>query len=175
MDIYEATRKATSLAKSGDFDASIDLLKSTVIKMQAVGGYSNNGYTKIIPYFQKSGRYDEAIEYSLAFLIPAVKADCKISFRQKCDEIQEAFVEMSKYQIFDKLRLNAKREGITDDEEKFESLSKLHFSNYQKLLKLGNEKQKEIDYKEILDLFGSDHSQWPEMFQTKYADFIKNT
>ena len=175
MDMYEATRKATSLAKSGELDAAIDLLKSTVKKMQTVGGYSNNGYTKIIPYFQKAGRYGEAIEYSLNHLVPAVKADCKITFQQKCDEIQEAFIELSEHQVYDKLRLNAKREGAKHDEEKFEILSKLHFSNYQKLLKIGNENQRKIDYQEILNLFGPDYSQWPELFRKKYADFIKNT
>lgn len=175
MDINEVTRKATNLAKSGDLNAAIDLLKIAIDKMQAVGGYSNNGYTKIIPYFQKAGRYKEAIDFSFNHLIPAVSADCKISFQHKCSEIQEAFTELSKYQIFDKLRLNSKREGIKADEEKFDNLSKLHFTNYQKLLALGSERQLKVDFEESINIFGSNFSGWPDVLQKKYASLISNT
>jgi hypothetical protein len=175
MDIYEATRKATSLAKSGDLDASIELLKSTIERMKTVGGYTNNGYTKIIPYFQKAGRYEDAIDYCLSHLIPAVKADCRITFRQKCEEIQEAFIELSKHQIYDKLRLNAKRESLVDDEQRFSGFANQHYSNYEKLLKLGSAKQKEIEYKEIERIFGENISCWPECFQIKHADQGKDS
>jgi hypothetical protein len=174
MDIYEATRKATSLAKSGDLDASIELLKNTIERMKTVGGYANNGYTKIIPYFQKADRYKDAIDYCLSHLIPAVKADCRITFRQKCEEIQEAFIELSKHQIYDKLRLNAKRESMVDDEQRFSGFAHQHYSNYEKLLKLGDVKQKEIEYMEIKLLFGENVTYWPECFQIKYAGQSKD-
>lgn len=175
MDINEITRKATGLAKSGDLNAAIDLLKIAINRMQAVGGYSNNGYTKIIPYFQKAGRYKEAIDFSFSHLIPAVTADCKISFQHKCTEIQEAFTELSKHQIFDKLRLNSKREGIKSDEEKFDDLSKIHFENYQKFLSLGNMRQLKIDFEESIKIFGSNFSDWPDVLQRKFESLISKT
>lgn len=175
MDINEITRKASSLAKSGDFNAAIEILKIAINRMKAVGGYSNNGYTKIIPYFQKAGRYKEAIDFSFSHLIPAVSEDCKISFQHKCTEIQEAFTESSKHQIFDKLRLNSKREGIKSDEEKFDNLSKIHFENYKNLLSLGEKRQLKIDFEESINIFGSNFSDWPDVLQRKFESLIVNT
>lgn len=77
MDIRESTKTATALAKSGDYDGAISLLQSIIPKMAKTGGFSGGLYTKIIPYFQKAGRYKEGVEYAERTLIPAFRDDCK--------------------------------------------------------------------------------------------------
>lgn len=171
MDIHDLNKAATLLAKEGEFDLAIDHLKNAVLKMKKVGGYGNNGYTKIIPYFQKAGRYKEAIEYSLNELLPALFEDCRRTFSQKPEEIQEAFYELGCHQIFDKLRLNAKREKLLDDEIRFKTLSEQHFLKYQNLLNVGENRDFHNQYCNIRDLFGNDSSSWPQSILTKFGDY----
>ncbi len=52
-------KRASAEAKSRDFVAAIEILKKAYSKTQYSELFYDSGFTKIIPYFQKAGRYDE--------------------------------------------------------------------------------------------------------------------
>lgn len=172
MDIRESTKTATALAKIGDYDAAILLLQSIIPKMAKIGGYSGGSYTKIIPYFQKAGRYKEGVEYAEITLIPAVRSDYKKTFDHKCKEIKEAFQNLGVASVYEKLKLCAKREKLPDDESLFEEYAKDFHSQYEKLLKAGELIELKKEYRQALDLFGKNPSIWPESVRKRLAPFI---
>lgn len=173
MDIGILNKKATILARAGNYNEAISLLKEAVSEMARTGGYSNGGYTKIIPYFQKAGKYQEGVDYSLGTLIPAVKNDCAIAYSHKCREIKESFTNHSISQIYDKLRLCAKREGNIEDEVFYAKLSEGAWREYERLLSVGERIELEKEFKEALKLYGASTSDWPSFIKKKFIDFIK--
>jgi hypothetical protein len=173
MDIHEATKSATRLAKEGKLDDAIERLKSIIPEMAKVGGFTSGGYTKIIPYFQKAGRYQESIEFSKNVLPLAIEKDCQKTFHQKPLEIQQAFYNLEISAIYDKLRLCAKRENIPRDESKFEQLSIEAFDLYTELLDKGEKIALNKEYKESLTIFGLDTNKWPKVLLIKFDSLIK--
>lgn len=173
MDINESTKVATSLAKEGKFDEAIDLLKKIILEMPKVGGFSKSNYTKIIPYFQKSNRYYDGISYSEDNIIFAIEADCRKTFGHKCKEIQQAFHSIGISEVYDKLRLCAKREGIIDDETKYKALSLEAYEKYSKLLKIGEKIELEKEFDEANTLFGTNKDKWPAILLKKFDSLIK--
>jgi len=155
MDIHKSIKAATALAKDGLYDESIALLKIVIIEMQRVGGFSKSNYTKIIPYFQKADRYQEGISYSENRIIGAIEADCQIAFGHKCNEVQQAFKSLGISEIYDKLRLCAKREGNSDDEKMYGERSLEAHNTYSKLLEAGEKIELLKEYNEAITVFGS--------------------
>ncbi len=174
MDINDLNKAATQLAKENKYDQAIELLKEAVLKMKSAGGYGNNGYTKIIPYFQKARRYSEAIEYAYENLIPALREDCRKTFPHKPAEIRNALFEVGCHQIFDKLRLNAKREKLKGDEIKFEELSRQHLAEHKRLRKIGEDKDFLIEYRKIRQLYGDDSATWPPPIYKRFGEHHGN-
>ncbi|KPQ20222.1 hypothetical protein [Halomonas sp. HL-93] len=172
MDIRESTKTATALAKSGDYDGAISLLQSIIPKMAKTGGFSGGLYTKIIPYFQKAGRYKEGVEYAERTLIPAFRDDCKKTFGHKCKEIQEAFQNLGVSSVYEKLKLCAKREKSPDDESLFERYAKDFHSQYEKLLEAGELIELQKEYEQAIDLFGKNPKSWPDSVRNRLARFI---
>lgn len=172
MDIRESTKTATALAKDGDYDSAIYLLKLVVPEMAKAGGFSSGSYTKIIPYFQKAGRYKEGVKYAESTLISATKKDCKKTFSHKCKEIQEAFQSLGISSIYEKLKLCAKREKLADDESKFERLGKDFYSEYERLLEEGETVELKKEYEEAMKLFGKNVNAWPDSVRNRFARLI---
>ena len=75
MNIQNQTKKATAFAKDGDYCQAITILKKLIPVMAESGGFSASSYYKIIPYFQKAGRYQESLNYTKEVIIPAVISD----------------------------------------------------------------------------------------------------
>lgn len=173
MDIRETTKKATNLAKCGKFNDAVEQLKLIVPEMAKIGGFTRGSYTKIIPYFQKAGRYQEGIEYAESILIPAIKHDCQKIFNHKCKEIQQAFQNLGISEVYDKLRLCAKRERIPNDESKYEQRSIDAYERYIELLKKGEEIELKKEYKQTLATFGSDTGKWPKVLLNSFNSLIK--
>lgn len=69
MDVAQHLKQATALAKSGDHDSAIEVLLRALPFMVSSGGHPNASFTKIIPYFQKAGRYDEGVRFALDELV----------------------------------------------------------------------------------------------------------
>lgn len=174
MDIREATKRATSLVKEGKFDDAVEQLKLVVPEMAKVGGFARGGYTKVIPYFQKAGRYQESIEFSERVIIPAIEEDCLKAFNHKCREVQQAFQSLGMSEVYDKLRLCAKREKIPSDESKYEQLSIEAHERYTELLEIGEKIELKKEYKENLTIFGSDTGKWPRVLLKRF-DSLLNT
>ncbi|HDY7832536.1 TPA: hypothetical protein RQK25_004446 [Vibrio vulnificus] len=129
--IDKKLKDATALAKAGNFEASISLLKTVVKEMGRVGGYPHSAFCKIIPYFQKAGLYDQAETYCINDLFSAVETNCRMMFRQRNEETIQAFIHLHKAMIFDKLRLIAKRERRASDESRFVEQQSKHYSIYE--------------------------------------------
>ncbi|MBU2072316.1 MAG: hypothetical protein KKE08_12670 [Gammaproteobacteria bacterium] len=172
MDIRGTTKAATALAKNGDYDGAILLLKLVVPEMAKAGGFPSSSYTKIIPYFQKAGRYKEGVKYAESTLISATKKDCKKTFSHKCKEIQHAFQNLGISSIYEKLKLCAKREKLTDDESNFEHLGKDFYSEYERLLGEGETVGLKREYEEAKDLFGKNINAWPDSVRNRLARLI---
>ncbi|WMO12564.1 hypothetical protein [Pseudoalteromonas piscicida] len=133
-EINEQLKVATSLAKENSFDEAIELLQAIIPQMGQIGGYSHSSYTKIIPYFQKAGRYSEVEEYCKNDLFEAVVTDCKNVFGHQSDETIKAFIHLFKYKIYDKLRLCAQREKDFDSKRRFEEAGRCNYEIYEKWL-----------------------------------------
>lgn len=172
MDINESKKRATSLAKEGKYDEAIALLKKIVPGMAKIGGFGNGGYTKVIPYFQKVGRYQDGIDYSINTLIPAVEKDCSIAFSHKCKEIQKAFTHLGTSQIYDKLRLCAKREKKKDEEVLYENLSEESWQKYEQFLSVGERIELKREFEEAFQIYGVSTDSWPDVIKRRFADLI---
>ena len=143
-----------------------------LFRSSEVGGYSRTDYSKIVPYFQKAGRYSEVEAYATSVLIPAVQKDCSQVFIHKPKKIQSAFAHSGASEIFDKLRLCAKREGSLKDELRFQQLAESELEKYQLQLKLGEEEVLKKEYRENVDIFGVDTNEWPEALRNRFVGFI---
>lgn len=131
MFIEQDLKQATELAKGGNYLEATDLLKRSVSVMAKTKGCSHQSFCKIVPYFQKAGLYSEAESFCTNQLFEAIEESCLISFSQRNYETKQAFVHLYKAMVFDKLRLNAKREKCSDDEERFKSMYAEHYSKYE--------------------------------------------
>ncbi len=160
LDIIAITKKASGLAKDNQLNEAIELLKSIIPEMAKLGGYGKS-YVKIIPYFQKAGRYQEGVDYTENVLIPYIKQDCCKVFGHRCEEMQQAFQFINISKAYDKLRLCAKREKVPGDELKFEQLSLDAHERYANLLPKAELIELKKEYKKYQSLYGKDYSLWP--------------
>ncbi|AGP79825.1 hypothetical protein I633_21991 (plasmid) [Alteromonas mediterranea 615] len=168
MNIQNLTKQATAFARDGDFGQAISILKDLIPVMAESGGFSASSYYKIIPYFQKAGRYQESLNYTKEVIIPAVIADRKSSHGHCVPEILQALTHNCISQIFNKLALAAKREGEAEHLDSFKALEQEHYDKYQVLLKIGEQKQLESEYQELMRVLGEDTDQWPLSIRRKF-------
>jgi len=171
MDVYNLLKETTSLAKSKDFDGAISLLNEIYLSYDVL----DSDVIKIIPYFQKAGRYSELEKYCLEVLIPLViKINRKI-FSDNCKQTQVAFICLSVSKIFNKLVLCAKREKNEDDQFKFYYKEKEYYKKYEEYLSAGDQLQTEFFDLVMNDTFGLEPEKWPETFKNKYSCFIESS
>ncbi|MEF1220959.1 hypothetical protein REH76_24905, partial [Photobacterium damselae] len=83
-------KTASALAKDKKFNEAIEVLDSFYSR----GVASRDDLIKIIPYFQKAGRYSEVEAYCEKIIVPYLKKDNESVFSHKCVEIQGAFFNL---------------------------------------------------------------------------------
>lgn len=171
MDIYEQVKNATSLAKSKKYDEAILLLN----KLYEDYEMSEADIIKIIPYYQKAGRYGELENYCERVLIPMVSRANERNFSHKCKEIQHAFISLSLYKIYNKLELCAKREKINFDKLKFSARAASYYRLYEDYLVAGEKVELESEFMKAKEILGVDFNEWPEIYKRTFSSLIPNT
>ncbi|WP_406610728.1 hypothetical protein [Agarivorans sp. JK6] len=168
MDTYELVKQASALAKLKKYDEAINLLNELRVEHQI------SCSEKIIPYYQKAGRYNELEKYCIETLIPMDSRVAKNTFSHKCKELQHAFVNLSVYKIYMKLALCAKREKNGFDELRFLSEASLYYEQYETSLAVGEKVELDTEFIEAKKLWGVEYSEWPESYKDKFSDYISN-
>ncbi|EGR0063737.1 TPA: hypothetical protein I7753_21375 [Vibrio vulnificus] len=161
-------KTASALAKDKKFNEAIEVLDS----LYSRGKASRDDLIKVIPYFQKAGRYSEVEAYCEKVIIPNLKKDNESVFSHKCSEIQDAFFNPALHKMYAKLSLCAKREKVKMDEERFGKLSDDAFGKYQSQLTLGESIEDRKGFEQVLETFGQDPDEWPSIFKMKYQHFL---
>lgn len=173
METNDLLKKATAFAKEGNFDLAISTLQTAVKAMSNEGGHPHSSYIKIIPYYQKAGRYDEALRYCVDELIPAIKRDKSRMFAGKPLETIECFSQLYISEVYSSLELAAKRENKYDDAEGFANKATFHKQEFTRLRVLSDKANLEIDYQEYKSISEPDPNEWPEVFQSRYKELIE--
>lgn len=165
----EMVKAASALAKGKKFNEAIE----TLIEFYQQGDFTDADLIKVIPYFQKAGRYYELGEFCKLVIIPGLNKVNYETFSHKCKEIQEAFMSLKLHKMYSKLELCAKREEVPLDVLKYKELSEDYYQNYVTLLKEGEEVEERKEYQEYLKLFGNDTSCWPDIIQRSFSKYIQ--
>lgn len=165
MDTYTLVKRASAFARDKDFNKAIEALNEVYTQCEP----DEAALLKVIPYFQKAGRYDELNEYCTEMLIPKISFYNKTCFAHKCQEIQQAFENLGLHRLYSKLELCAKREKNEQDKHSFRSLSTFHYAEYERLLAIGEKNEKSKEYSEMVSIFGKDTSKWPENIRKMYT------
>jgi len=134
MDISTQLKQATVFAKEKEFNQAIDLLIEILPLMATQGGFPHSAYTKIIPYFQKAGRYSEVEQFCKTYLFVSIKRECEKTFGHQPRETITAFIHLHTSMIYDKLLLCAKREKLKEDMERFGYAKSAHYDIYESWL-----------------------------------------
>jgi len=160
---------ASSLAKDNRYNDAITTLDSFYSKNDA----STDELIKVIPYYQKAGRYIELNDYCEKVIIPKLKIHNALMFSHKCQEVQNAFLNLALHKMYAKLSLCAKRESLNSDLEMYSSLSTKAFEEYQNYLKLGENVESQKEFEKLKELFGLDPSDWPNTLRERYQSFFR--
>ncbi|WP_417699025.1 hypothetical protein [Pseudoalteromonas lipolytica] len=160
---------ATSKAKEGLFDEAIEVL---LLAYQS--GISSEADTlKILPYYQKAGRYNELERLCQEYFIPQLEQLNHSAFSHKCEEIQKSFLSLKLHKLYAKLALCAKRENHTEDEKRFISISQYYYRAYEELLEQGTKIEELKEFKNIVERYGKNSNMWPKLFQKKFSKYLK--
>lgn len=166
MDTYTLVKRASAFARDKEFDKAIEVLNEVYTQ----GEPDEAALIKVIPYFQKAGRYDELHEYCTEMLLPKISSYNKTCFAHRCQEIQLAFENLGLHRLYSKLELCAKREKKEQDRLSFHSLSTSHYAEYERLLTMGEKNEKHKEYGEMVSIFGKDTNKWPENIRKMFTD-----
>ncbi|WP_305422558.1 hypothetical protein [Photobacterium leiognathi] len=161
-------KAASALAKEQRFNEAIDVLDS----FYSQGEASRDDLLKVIPYFQKAGRYSEVEAYCKKVIVPNLKSHNESIFSHKCVEIRDAFFNLALHKMYAKLSLCAKREKIRDEEENYNKLSDDAFIKYQSQLAIGERIEDRKGFDQALEMFGKDPNDWTNIFKMKYLHFL---
>ncbi|MDP2716651.1 hypothetical protein [Rheinheimera sp.] len=173
-EISDELKASSALAKENKFDEAIELLKCTLRKIfLSDTSYPSSTYAKIIPYFQKAGRYSEIEPFSVEYLVPEIELKAKKSFSHKSSEMQNAFGAIYVSDIYKKMALCAKRENLESDEGRFMNFSQEYRVKYLELLELGEKTSLQLEYNNTLEIFGSDTKKWPDIFKRKFQGILQ--
>lgn len=169
-EIGELMKLATAKSKENKYSEAVEILKVALSKIsKSALLYGHASYTKIIPYFQKAGRYQEAEKFCIQYIIPATAEAIKNGMSQRCKQIQDLHSLQHKSAIYEKLFLIAKREQNTDDQKQF-AAKKLEIE--QAILTarpLAEEQERQKEIKEMQSVFGANTNSWPEVIRKKLS------
>jgi len=176
FEISDLMKEASAKAREKCFSEAIAYVKESLYKTkESKLLYDTASYTKIIPYFQKAGKYCEAEQFCIDVLIPLIRDAIKKGMSQRTSEIQEVHFFQYIAKLYDKLRLVAKREGKPQDRERFNKEYQFYTSKWMELQNGATKIELEKEYHEMLALFGSDTSEWPIVIREKFKSLIQNT
>ena len=165
-----ATKRASALAKEKKFNEAINVLDNLIRELPNYELDHSSVAIKIIPYFQKAGRYSEVEKYAENLIVPILKTIQALNKEKahKIDSLEVAFSELQCSRVYDKLRLCAKREKHQADEKRFEEQSNNHIKNYHIWLEKGQVERKRKQRQDLIDVFGEDVSNWPTSLRHLY-------
>jgi hypothetical protein len=161
-------KEASALAKEKKFNEAIDVL----IEFYKHDFASDADLIKIIPYFQKSGRYNELPAFCKKVIIPKLKVANNAELGHRCADIQNSFLSLKYHKLYKKLALCAKRNKCLEDESEYKKLSDQFYKKYENFLATGSEIEDLKEYQEAVQLFGADTSKWPENFRERFSKYI---
>lgn len=170
-EINALIKRASAEAKSRDFVAAIEILKKAYQQTQYSELFYASGFTKIIPYFQKAGRYDEVETFCVTELVPLVRSEVKRVFSRKVPTMQEWFFFINIAPIYDKLRLCAQREGMSEDEQRFNEEYNIYAQKHAKLRPIAEHEQLRKEYLDFIGIVPT-YKDWPCVLKKRYAHFI---
>ena len=173
MDTRQHLKEASALAKSQNYDDAIHVLITVIDNTRKNGGLSDANYTKIIPYFQKAGRYEEGVSFALNTLMKIAQEDRQKTFSHKVPEIAEAFYFLTQSKIYKSLSLISKREGLPAKAATFLKLSESKFEDYKKQLEIGQNLQLTKDFEEYKAIDCRPPGQWSEVMKRKFQKLIE--
>ena len=168
MDTYDLIKQATSLAKLKKYDEAIYLLNELRVN------HKISCSDKIIPYYQKAGRYSELEKHCTEVLIPMDSRITQDAFSHKCRELQHAFISLSVYKIYNKLALCAKREKLKPDESRFLEEASSYYHLYETNLAAGEKIELDLEFIEAKNIWGVDYAEWPESYKNIFSNYISN-
>ena len=88
-EISDLMKKATASVREENHDLAVNFVNEALNKIKLSKLlYSHADYTKIIPYYQKAGRYSEVERLCLDKLVPSIRGALQKAMSQRCQEIQ---------------------------------------------------------------------------------------
>lgn len=161
---------ATAKAKESKYDEAIDILESYYHEGEA----SDADLIKILPYYQKAGRYKELVSVCNKVIIPKLNKVNQATFSHKCIDIQEAFLNLKLHNLYSKLALCAEREKALEDKDKYTELGRKYFVDYEKLLVIGTEIENKKEFHDAVKLYGKDSADWPFLMKQRFSVYLDN-
>lgn len=158
------TKLASKYAKEKRFDDAIDCLHQIYKK----GFGSESNIIKILPYYQKAGRYHEICKFVKKTAIPLIEKERNTMFKHRCREMRDAFFFLSMSRLYSKMALCAEREGNSKDFSRYVYKAKNFGNKYERLIEIGGHIEWDKGKKEILLTFGSDPTNWPLAVKEEY-------
>lgn len=168
-EIHKLLKQATQQHKDGNTDVAIETIqKALIIIPNSSLVYPASTFTKIIPYFQKAGRYSEAEPFCINTIIPLINKTINIGFQGKPLATLEASFNQMLSQVCDKLALVARREGIEEDRKKFIKAKSDYHNQYLAKFEQSKIELLEQDLKEVIEVFGEDSTKWPPSYRRQF-------
>ncbi|CAI3804423.1 hypothetical protein [Rheinheimera sp. MM224] len=162
-------KSASASAKEKNFDTAISVMKEALENIWISDvSFSPANIAKIIPYFQKAGRYSDGVAFADKYLIPKLIEDYDQS-----GSTDRAFICLYVGKVHEKLALNAKREKIKDDETFFSNKAAEMLSAYTKLMEIGRIEDLKEEFQQMLAVFGNDYGKWPDTVLKKFEPILK--
>ena len=174
QEISKLTKEASAKANEKNFDGAIDTFEKALNLYQKSELFYGKAYVKAIPYYQKAGRYSELEQYSLGFLIPRIQSDVARVFSDKTKSMQQWFALGVEINVYDKLRLCAKREKVSADESRYEEMIDNLRREHEELKNVSETEQLKAEFEHTVRLFGPYNSagDWPEVFVKKFKTIL---
>lgn len=162
-------KSASASAKENEFDAAISTMQKALENMWVSDvTFSPANIAKIIPYFQKAGRYSDGVAFADKYLIPKL-----VEGYNEAGSTDRALICLYVAKVHEKLALNAKREKIKEDETFFSNKAAEMLNAYTKLMEIGRIEDLKEEYQQMLAVFGNDHGRWPDTVLKKFEPILK--
>lgn len=172
-EISELMKKATASVRENNPDLAVNFVNEALNKIKLSRLlYSPANYTKIIPYYQKAGRYFAVELFCLDELVPSIRVAIQKAMHQRCQKTQEVHFYQYISLIYNKLCLVAQRDNKSDDKARFIKEFEFYEDKWRKLQPLAQKIELENDFKEMKELFGLDFTIWPKAIKYRFESFI---
>lgn len=174
QEISKLTKEASAKAKEKNFDGAIETFEKALNLYQKSELFYGRAYVKAIPYYQKAGRYTELEQYRFGCLIPRIQSDVERVFSDKAKSMQQWFALGVEINVYDKLRLCAKRENVSADEARYKEIIDKLSREYEELKKFSEMEQLKAEFQYTVRLFGpyNKAGDWPEVFVKKFKNLL---